>query len=219
VTYRIISDHLGSPRLVINAADGTVAQRMDYDEFGNVALDTNPGFQPFGFAGGIYDRQTGLVRFGARDYSAEIGRWLSKDPILFDGGVNLYEHTFNDPINFLDVNGAQGYWANVAQNFNTTNAAVPGRGLLPTGVGLATAGITANSIGGITVVGALGFYGTSQFGGALLFAGFTSTVNVLAVGGVWQFGILVGSMVNAIPTGCGRTVRDSVTDVFEFILG
>jgi hypothetical protein len=38
---------------VVNAADGTVVQRMDYDEFGVVTLDTNPGFQPFGFAGGF----------------------------------------------------------------------------------------------------------------------------------------------------------------------
>ena len=36
VTYRIISDHLGSPRLVVNTATGVVAQRMDYDEFGRV---------------------------------------------------------------------------------------------------------------------------------------------------------------------------------------
>ncbi|MCL6614425.1 MAG: hypothetical protein K6U03_07425 [Firmicutes bacterium] len=68
VTYRIISDHLGSVRLVVDVATGQVVQRMEYDEFGNVILDTNPGFQPFGFAGGIYDPQTGLVRFGARDY-------------------------------------------------------------------------------------------------------------------------------------------------------
>ena len=41
--------------------------------------DTNPGFQPFGFAGGLYDPDTGLVRFGARDYDAETGRWTSKE--------------------------------------------------------------------------------------------------------------------------------------------
>ena len=40
---------------------------MDYDEFGNVTLDTNPGFQPLGFAGGLYDKETGLVRLGVRD--------------------------------------------------------------------------------------------------------------------------------------------------------
>ena len=61
ITYRIISDHLGSPRLVVNAATGEVAQQLDYDEFGVVTRDTNPGFQPFGFAGGLYEPATGLT--------------------------------------------------------------------------------------------------------------------------------------------------------------
>lgn len=67
-TYRILSDHLGSARLVVNTSTGAIAQRIDYDEFGNITSDTNPGFQPFGFAGGLYDPDTGLTRFGARDY-------------------------------------------------------------------------------------------------------------------------------------------------------
>jgi RHS repeat-associated protein len=41
--------------------------------------DSNPGFQPFGFAGGLFDSASGLVRFGARDYDAETGRWVSKE--------------------------------------------------------------------------------------------------------------------------------------------
>ncbi len=105
-TYRIISDHLGSPRLVVNVADGTVQQRMDYDVWGNVTNDTNPGFQPFGFAGGLYDIDTKLVRYGARDYDPYAGRWTSKDPILFAGGdTNLYGYSINDPVNFIDQNG------------------------------------------------------------------------------------------------------------------
>src|SRR5262249_53715570 len=36
MTYRIITDHLGSPRFVINTSSGTIAQRMDYDVWGNV---------------------------------------------------------------------------------------------------------------------------------------------------------------------------------------
>jgi RHS repeat-associated protein len=108
LTYRIISDHLGSPRLVVNTTDGTIAQRMDYDEFGNVTLDTNPGFQPFGFAGGLYDRHTGLLRFGARDYDPSTGRWIAKDPILFAGGdTNLYGYVLNDPVNFIDPMGLE----------------------------------------------------------------------------------------------------------------
>ena len=105
----IITDHLGSPKIVVNSQTGEVAQRMDYDEFGKVMLDTNPGFQPFGFAGGLYDADTGLTRFGVRDYDAGIGRWTSRDPILFKGnGSNLYAYSYNDPINFLDSYGLSG---------------------------------------------------------------------------------------------------------------
>ena len=109
VTYRIITDHLGSPRLVIDVATGTVAQRMNYDEFGRVLSDTSPGFQPFGFAGGLYDRDTKLIRFGARDYDPEIGRWTAKDPIAFAGeDTNLYGYVISDPVNLIDSNGLEG---------------------------------------------------------------------------------------------------------------
>lgn len=106
VTYHILTDHLGSPRLVVDTTTGAVVQRLDYDEFGNVVLDTNPGFQPFGFAGGIYDQHTKLVRFGFRDYDAETGRWTAKDPIRFRGGdTNLYGYVLNDPIDLSDPLG------------------------------------------------------------------------------------------------------------------
>ncbi len=106
VAYRILSDHLGSPRLVVNTATGAIAQQMNYDEFGNVTLDTNPGFQPFGFAGGLYDQHTQLTRFGARDYDALSGRWTAKDPKGFAGGdSNLYSYALGDPISFLDPAG------------------------------------------------------------------------------------------------------------------
>ncbi len=105
-TFRILTDNLGSPRLVVNVSTGAIAQRLDYDEFGNVLLDTNPGFQPFGFAGGLYDADTGLVRFGARDYDAATGRWTAKDQIGFESGdTNLYSYVVDDPVNLLDPSG------------------------------------------------------------------------------------------------------------------
>ncbi len=105
-TFRIIADHLGSPRLAVDAATGLVVQRLDYDAFGQVVLDSNPGFQPFGFAGGLLDRDTGLLHFGARDYDPATGRWTSKDPLGFDAGdTNLYAYAGNDPVNFIDPTG------------------------------------------------------------------------------------------------------------------
>jgi RHS repeat-associated protein len=114
VTYRIVSDQLGSVRLVVNTIDGAIAQRMDYDEFGALTNDTNAGFQPFGFGGGVYDLHTGLTRFGARDYDPATGRWTAKDPIRFNSGdLGLYSYAGDDPINQIDPTGlcAEGFGA------------------------------------------------------------------------------------------------------------
>jgi len=105
-TYRIISDHLGSPRMIVNTASGALLQAMTFDEFGNVVFDSNPGFQPFGFAGGLYDRDTGLTHFGARDYDPNTGRWTAKDPVGFAAGdPNLYSYVAADPVNSIDPTG------------------------------------------------------------------------------------------------------------------
>jgi RHS repeat-associated protein len=105
-TYRIVTDHLGSPRLVVETMSGNIVQRMDYDEFGTITVDTNPGFQPFGFSGGVYDSDTHLLHFDRRDYDSSIGRWLGKDPILFRGNdPNLYQYVLGEPINKTDPTG------------------------------------------------------------------------------------------------------------------
>ena len=106
VTYRIVSDPLGSPVEVINTATGAVVEQISYDAWGTITSDTNPGFQPFGFAGGLYDADTGLVHFGARDYDPVIGRWTTRDPLGFAGGdTNLYGYVLQDPVNLVDPMG------------------------------------------------------------------------------------------------------------------
>jgi RHS repeat-associated protein len=115
VKYRFATDQVGSVRYVIRESDSAVVQEMVYSPFGVVLSDTNPGFQPFGFAGGLYDGDTGLVRFGARDYDPEVGRWTAKDPILFNGdGPNLYVYVLNDPVNMIDPWGRKS-WTNEAK--------------------------------------------------------------------------------------------------------
>ena len=104
-TYKLVHDHLGSVRMVINTASGEVMQELDYDEWGETITDTNPGFQPFGYAGGLVDNDTKLIRFGARDYDPQAGAWTTKDPIGLAGGVNVYGYVGGDPIGAFDPTG------------------------------------------------------------------------------------------------------------------
>ncbi len=106
VLYYLIYDQVGSLKLVADNA-GNVVKRIEYDTFGNVISDSSPGFAvPFGFAGGLYDKNTKLVRFGYRDYDPETGRWAAKDPIGFAGGdTDLYGYCLNDPVNGEDPSG------------------------------------------------------------------------------------------------------------------
>jgi RHS repeat-associated protein len=109
-TYRLITDHLGSVRYVVHVDSGSVALRAEYAAFGARTLVSSSGSRwrrmPFGFAGGFYDYDTDIVRFGARDYDANTGRWMSTDPIRFAGGQsNLYAYVNNDPVNNTDPTG------------------------------------------------------------------------------------------------------------------
>lgn len=105
-TYLLVTDHVGSVRRVVDTDTGEVVQRLEYDAFGRVTSDSNPGFQPFGFAGGLYDPRTKLVRFGAREYDARLGRWLSQDALgIGSDTTNLYGYVNNDPVGTVDPTG------------------------------------------------------------------------------------------------------------------
>ena len=150
--YRILTDPLGSPRLVIDTDTGDVVQRVDYDEFGNVLSDTNPGFQPFGFAGGLYDGDAGFVRFGARDYDPRVGRWVAKDGMLFSGrSSNLYSYALTDPINRLDRNGYE-----VVYITQTTSGQIIGGPALEGGVVVSGKDVGVVSGSGTTYQGSAG---------------------------------------------------------------
>jgi len=106
VRYYLATDQVGSPR-VITDSSGAIVKRLVYDTWGVLIQDNNPSFNlPFGFAGGLADEVTGLVRFGMRDYDPRVGRWMARDPVLYEGGqANLFVYANNDPVNYRDPTG------------------------------------------------------------------------------------------------------------------
>ncbi|MDZ7769211.1 MAG: RHS repeat-associated core domain-containing protein [Woeseiaceae bacterium] len=103
--YYVAVDQVGSPRVVFDGS-GTVVREIDYDPWGGVASDSDPAFAlAIGYAGGIADPVTGLTRFGFRLYEPESGRWMTADPIRFDGGGNLYRYAGNNPVQYRDPLG------------------------------------------------------------------------------------------------------------------
>ncbi len=108
--YYVATDQLGTPKAVTDAA-GAVVKAVDYDAWGAKLSDTNPTFDlQVGFAGGIADGATSLVRFGWRDYEPGTGRWLAKDPIRYMGGdANLYRYVWNNSVGLTDPRGLKTF--------------------------------------------------------------------------------------------------------------
>ncbi len=104
VTYRLVSDHLGSLRAIIDVATGTAIWHGDYDAWG-VASGPPQDLVPLGYARGVLDPETALLQFGRRMYDPEAGRWTGKDPERFIDGWNLYAYVRGDGINRVDPSG------------------------------------------------------------------------------------------------------------------
>ncbi|HEX6022606.1 MAG TPA: RHS repeat-associated core domain-containing protein, partial [Solirubrobacter sp.] len=104
--FYVATDQVGTPRVVTNSA-GVVQTVRTYDAFGHLLHETQPAFDlPIGYAGGLEDRVTGLVRFGFRDLDTISGRWTARDPALYDGGqANLYTYVSGDPVSLRDPLG------------------------------------------------------------------------------------------------------------------
>jgi len=109
-TYRLVTDYLGSVRGVVNTSTGAVMQRRDYDAWGVAVKDSNAAFQALGYAGGLTDTATGLVRFGARDYDPATGRWTAKDPSgIASLDCNYFRYASDNPIDQIDPAGDKTY--------------------------------------------------------------------------------------------------------------
>jgi RHS repeat-associated protein len=108
--YYVHSDHLNTPKIVTRPSDNKQAWRWDQDPFGTVVPVQNPqGLGTFvynlRYPGQYYDSETGLNYNYARDYDAQIGRYVENDPIGLAGGSNVYAYVGGNPIRRVDPFG------------------------------------------------------------------------------------------------------------------
>jgi RHS repeat-associated protein len=112
------------------AKDGQTVARYDYDAFGNRITNTAPELGedvcPFGFSTKLTDGETGLMYYGYRYYSPELGRWLSRDPIEERGGINLYGMVGNDAVNRWDLLGNRPCLERFLENYIAYNCGKDG---------------------------------------------------------------------------------------------
>jgi len=89
-------------------SNGAVVSTDLSDGFGNVTRTGGPDVFGFGGQAGYYtDTETGLILCTNRHYDPQSGRFLTRDPIGYDGGVNLYGYAGNNPANWSDPDGTQ----------------------------------------------------------------------------------------------------------------
>ncbi|WP_199308523.1 RHS repeat-associated core domain-containing protein [Aphanizomenon flos-aquae] len=102
----LLTDHLGTVRDLVNNS-GAVVNHLVYDSYGQVISESNPAVDTrYLFTGREFDSETGLYYYRARYYDQTMGRFLSEDPIGFDGkDNNLYRYVFNSPLMFNDPSG------------------------------------------------------------------------------------------------------------------
>lgn len=107
-TYYTLTDHQNTVHGFVDAT-GVIVARYVYDAWGNVLSEAVTASALVGnryrFQGREYSAVTGLYNFRARWYDPATGRWISKDPIGINGGLNMYVFCGNDPVNFIDPFG------------------------------------------------------------------------------------------------------------------
>jgi len=95
---------------MVDADDGSLAASYTYDPFGNILSSAGvfAGINPFRFSTKYLDFETGLYYYGYRFFIPELGRWVNRDPMEEEGGLNLYVFAKNGPINLFDLLGLKG---------------------------------------------------------------------------------------------------------------
>ena len=103
----LLADQVGSIRSVVDATTRNVIQDLEYGAFGNTTNIDGTGYESFiRFTGREWDNDAQLYNYRARWYDPNLGRFISSDPLGFDGGdANLYRYVGNNPIANTDPSG------------------------------------------------------------------------------------------------------------------
>jgi RHS repeat-associated protein len=157
-----LTDNQGSVRDLVDNS-GEVESHIDYSSFGKVDLITDDLVQTlYGFTGRERDAETGLNYHRARYYDPVIGRWLSDDPISFAAGdSNIQRYVGNDPVNFKDPTGHEGFWSDY-WHFLTNPSDMDDDLETAFYVSVGVAGVAGAAAGGLAVAG----YGALSVGAA-----------------------------------------------------
>jgi len=106
-SYLPMYDGNGNVMGMIKASDGSIAAAYEYDAFGQTIRESGPwaANNPFRFSTKYTDLESGLVYYGKRYYSPSLGRFVNRDPIEEQGGLNLYLACVNNLVNNWDYLG------------------------------------------------------------------------------------------------------------------
>jgi len=98
-------------------SNGDIVAAYEYGPFGEPlrAAGAYAATNPFRKATKYTDNESGLIYYGYRYYSPSLGRFINRDPIGEQGGINLYAFVGNDPVNRWDVLGLD--WREKPINF------------------------------------------------------------------------------------------------------
>jgi len=203
-TYYAVKDHLGSVQALVNSS-GAIVESYTYDAWGVTTIKNAGGSviiaSAYGnrylFQGREYSTVTALYNFRARWYAPTIGRWLSKDPIGLEGGLNLYAFCGNDPLNYMDPFGcleaisAYNDWGKIAV----------------AGFDKGGVGGYAQAAGASIMQAFIDFWGARDVEGASDSSGYYSGSDGCK-GKAWGYGLYAVGMIgiNSIPGG-GKAVK------------
>jgi RHS repeat-associated protein len=110
--YYYHADGLGSI-VALTDKKQKVVESYEYDSFGNMKRHGDKVKNTITYTGREWDKETGLYYYRARYYDPMEGRFISRDPIGFDGGdVNLYAYVKNNPTNLTDPSGKNPWYGN-----------------------------------------------------------------------------------------------------------